>query len=153
MTDHGESRRLVIMVKLTTLTCCLAVAGAVTLGAQSSKTTTKTEIQIKDGKDMKVTGCVAADPSGGGRYVLTHVKDKSGALHRYMLVSDSEDFSMVIGHRVQIEGKVADREHGKVEIKSETKIDGPGKDTHSEAEGSGAYLGVKHMKSIAASCS
>ena len=67
-------------------------------------------------------------------------------------VSDTEDFSMVIGHRVQIEGKVADREHGKVEIKSETKIDGPGKDTYSEAEGSGAYLGVKHMKTIAASC-
>jgi len=140
------------MVKLTTLTCCLAVAGAVTLVAQSSTTTTKTKIEVKDGKDMKVTGCVVADPSGGGRYVLTHVTDKGGALHRYNLVSDTEDFSMVIGHRVQIEGKVADREHGKVEIKSETKIDGPGKDTSSEAEGSGPFLGVKHMKTIAASC-
>ena len=143
---------MVSMVKLTTLTCCLAVAGAVTLVAQSSTTTTKTKIQIKDGKDMKVTGCVVADPSGGSRYVLTHVTDKGGALHRYNLVSDSDDFSMVIGHRVQIEGKVADREHGKVEITSETKIDGPGKDTHSAAEGSAPYLGVKHMKTIAASC-
>ena len=143
---------MVSMVKLTTLTCCLAVAGAVTLVAQSSTTTTKTKIEVKDGQDMKVTGCVVADPSGGGRYVLTHVTDKGGALHRYNLVSDTEDFSMVIGHRVQIEGKVADREHGKVEIKSETKIDGPGKDTSSEAEGSGPFLGVKHLKTIAASC-
>ena len=99
---------------------------------------------------MKVTGCVEAGLHGG--YVLTHVADKSGALHRYMLVSDSDDFSKVVGHRVQIEGKVADRDHGKVEIKSETKVDGPAKDTHSKAEGSGPYLGVKHMKTIAASC-
>ena len=38
----GEEPSLVSMMKLTTLTCCLAVAGAVTLGAQSSETTTKT---------------------------------------------------------------------------------------------------------------
>jgi hypothetical protein len=138
------------MMKLTTLTCCLAVAGAVTLGAQSSKTTTKTKIEVKDGKEVKVTGCVEADSNGG--YVLTHVVDKSGALHRYMLVSDSDDFSKVIGHRVQIEGKVADRANGKVAITSETKVDGPGKDTSSKAEGPGPYLGVKHMNTIAASC-
>ena len=140
------------MKKLTTLTCCLAIAGAVTLGAQSSKTTTKTEVQVKDGKDVKVTGCVEADSKGGGGYILTHVADKSGALHRYTLVSDSDDFSKVIGHRVQIEGKVADREHGKVEIKSETKVDGPGKGMHSKSEGSGPYIGVKHMTTMATSC-
>jgi hypothetical protein len=138
------------MTKLITLTCCFAVAGAVTLGAQSSKTTTKTKIEVKDGKDVKVTGCVESDANGG--FVLTHVADKGGALHRYMLVSDSDDFSKVIGHRVQIEGKVADRDNGKVEIKSETKVDGAGKDTSSRSEGSGPYLGVKHMNSIAASC-
>jgi hypothetical protein len=59
---------------------------------------------------------------------------------------------------VQIEGKAADREHGKVEIKSETKTDGVDKDIHSKTETSGsdmsfmAYLGVKHMTMIAASC-
>ena len=67
-------------------------------------------------------------------------------------MSDDDDFSKVVGHRVQIEGKVADRGNGKVEIKTETKVDGPAKDTHSETEGSGAYLGVKHMKTIAGSC-
>jgi len=141
------------MMKLTTLAaCCLAVTGAVSLGAQSSKTTTETKIEIKDGKDVKVIGCVEKGGSPGS-YVLTHVADKSGDLHSYMLVTDGEDFAKVLGHRVQIEGKAADREHGKVEIKSETKVDGPAKDTHSKSEFSGPYLGVKNMKSLASSCS
>ena len=147
---QGEQPSLISMMKLTTLTCCLAVAGSVTLGAQSSGTTTKTKVQVKDGKDMKVTGCVEAGASGG--YVLTNVADKDRNLHSYTLVSDSDDFSKVVGQRVQIEGTVADRDHGKVEIKSETQVDGPGTDTHAKTEGSGAYLGVKHMKVLAPSC-
>jgi hypothetical protein len=138
------------MMKITALTCLLAVAGAVSDGAQSSETKTTTKVEVKNGKDVKVTGCVEAGAGSG--YVLTNVADKSGALHRYMLVSDSDDFSKSLGHRVQIEGTVADREHGKVEIKTETKVDGPAKDTHSKVEGSGPYLGVKHLKMIAASC-
>jgi hypothetical protein len=154
-TDRGEDRNLVSMMKLTTLTCCLAVAGAVTLAAQSSKTTTKTKVEVKDGKDVNVTGCV--EVGSGGGYVLTNVADKSGALHRYILVSDSDDFSKHVGHRMQIEGKAADREHGKVEFKSDTKREGVDKDTHSKTEAKGdlssmPYLGVKHMKMIAASC-
>jgi len=154
--NEGGANNMVRMMKLTTITCCLAIAGATTLVAQSSETTTKTKIEVKDGKDVKVTGCV--EPLSGGGYVLTNVADRSGALQRYMLVSDSDDFSKHLGHRVQIEGKAADREHGKVEIKSETKTDGVDKDTHSKTETSGsdmsfmAYLGVKHMTMIAASC-
>ena len=135
---------------VTTLTCCLAVAGAVLLGAQSSKTTTETKIDVKDGKDMTVTGCVAAGADGG--YVLTDVASKRGGMHRYMLVSSSDDFSKAVGHRVRIEGKVGDRDHGKVEIKTETKVEGADKDTKSKIEGSGPYLGVKHMKMVAGSC-
>jgi len=137
------------MMKLTSLTCMLALAGAVSVGAQSSESTTKTKIDVKDGKDMKVTGCVASEGAG---YVLTNVADKDGSLHSYMLVSDGEDFSKLVGQRVQIEGTVADSHHGKVEIKTETKVEGPGKDTHSKVEGKGPYLGVKHLKKIAASC-
>ena len=133
-----------------TLTCCLAVAGAVALGAQSSETTTKTKVEVENGKDMKVTGCVEAGAGGG--YVLTEVASKGKDMHRYTLVSDNEDFSKVVGHRVQIEGKVGDRGNGKVEIKTETKVDGPAKDTHSKTEGAAAYLGVKNMKMIAGSC-
>jgi hypothetical protein len=145
------SPSVVSMTKtVTTLTCCLAVAGAVALGAQSSETTTKTKIEVESGKKMKVAGCV--EKNSKGAFVLTRVTDKTGALHSYMLVSDDEDFSKVIGHRVQIEGTAADRNGGKVEIETETKVDGPTKDTHSKTEGSGPYLGVKHMKSIAGSC-
>ena len=137
------------MMKLTSLTCMFALAGVVSVGAQSSESTTKTKVDVKDGKDMKVTGCVASDGAG---YVLTNVADKDGSLHSYMLVSDGEDFSKLVGQRVQIEGTVADSHHGKVEIKTETKVEGPGKDTHSKVEGKGPYLGVKHLKKIAASC-
>jgi hypothetical protein len=149
-TNQSGGPSVVRMMKITSLTCLLAVAGAVSAGAQSSETKTTTKVEVKNGKDVKVTGCVEAGAGSG--YVLTNVADKSGALHRYMLVSDSDDFSKSLGHRVQIEGTVADREHGKVEIKTETKVDGPAKDTHSKVEGSGPYLGVKHLKMIAASC-
>jgi len=39
-----------------------------------------------------------------------------------------------------------------VEIETETKVDGPAKDTHSKTEGAAAFIGVKHMKMIAGSC-
>ena len=128
-----------------------------TLGAQSSttttttnvETTTKTKVEIKNGKDVKVTGCVEARPDGG--YILTNVADKSGALHRYILVSDKENFSKVVHDRVEIDGRAGDIDHGTVKVTSETKVDGV-KDTPSKIEGSAPYLGVKHMKMIAASC-
>jgi len=138
------------MMKTTTLTACLAIASAVTLGAQSSETTTKTKIDVKNGKNVKVTGCIEAGRDGG--YVLTNVADLTGERHRYVLVSDSEDFAKVINDRVEIEGKIADSDHGKVQIKTETKVDGPAKDTHSITEGPAPYLGVKHMRTIATSC-
>jgi hypothetical protein len=124
----------------------------VAIGAQSSETQAKTTVDVQSGKEMKVTGCVTSDSAGG--YMLTEVAAGNGhELHRYTLVSDTDDFSKVVGHRVQIEGKVADRGDGKVEIKTETKVEGPAKDTHSKTEGPGAYIGVKHMKMIAGSCS
>jgi len=145
-------------MKMTTFVCALAIAGGVTLGAQSSETTTKTKIDVKDGKDVTVTGCVEAGFPNG--FVLSHVAnvaDKTGTLRRCFLISDDEDFSKHLGHRVTIEGKAADRHHGEVEIKSETKVDGVDKDLHSKTTTSGSdlnmpYLGVKHMKMIAASC-
>ena len=121
-TNAGQALSVVSMKTFTTLTCMIALAGAVTVGAQSSETTTKTKVDVKDGKDVKVTGCVMSDGSG---YMLTNVADKDGAVHSYLLVSDSDDFSKLIGQRVQIEGTVADSHHGKVEIKTWTHaVDG-----------------------------
>ena len=137
------------MKHLTIAACALALTGAVTLAAQTSESTTKTKVEVKDGKDVKVTGCVEAGPNGG--YVLTDVSNKHESLHRYILVSD-DNFSKVLGQRVQIEGTLADRKDGKVEIKTETKVEGA-KDTHATVEGSGPYLGVKKMKRIEGTCS
>jgi len=140
---------LIPMKTLTIATCALAITGAVTLGAQTSETTTKTKIDVKDGKDVKVTGCV--ESLSNGRYALTDVSAKHESLHRYVLVSD-DDFSKVLGQRVQIEGTLADRGDGKVEIKTETKTEGDAKDTHAKVETSGPYLGVKKMKRIEGTC-
>jgi hypothetical protein len=138
------------MMKLPIVALTFAAISVVALGAQTSETTTKTKIDIKDGKDVKVTGCVEAGSNGG--YVLNDVSTKHEDLHRYILVSN-DDFSKVLGQRVEIEGTVADRKDGKVEIKTETKSEGDAKDTHSKVEGTGPYLGVKHMKRISGTCS
>ena len=139
------------MMKMTTLTACLALASAVSvLGAQSSETVTKTKIDVKDGRDVKVTGCIEAGSDGG--YILTNVADKTGDRHSYVLVSDSENFSKVLHNRVEIDGKIGDSRNGKVEIKTETKVDGPARDTHSKVETKAGYLGVSHMRSIASVC-
>ena len=148
--DFDAPARLVGMMNMTTLTACLALASAVSLGAQSSETTTKTKIDIKNGKDVKVTGCIEAGADGG--YLLTNVTDQTGDRHSYMLVSDNQNFSKVLNNRVEIEGKIADSRNAKVEIKTETKVDGPARDTHAKVEERAAYLGVQHMKSIATVC-
>lgn len=143
------------MMKLTTVTLCFAVIGAVTLGAQKSETTTKTKVEVKDGKDVTLTGCVQANPGGG--YLLTNVADKDGSMHRYMLVSDDQDFSKHVGHRMTIQGKAADRGHGKVEIERKTKTEGEDRDKTTKAESRGdlsgtGFLGVKSMAMVATSC-
>jgi len=138
------------MMNMTAISTAIVLASAVSLGAQSSETTTKTTIDVKDGRKVNVTGCIEAGLEGG--YILTNVADKTGERHEYTLVSDNEDFSKVIHDRVEIEGTIADSQDGKVEIKTETKVDGPARDTHSKVEGRAAFLGVKHMKMIATSC-
>jgi acylphosphatase len=138
------------MKKLPIAALAFAAISVVALGAQTSETTTKTKVDVKDGKDVKVTGCVEAGSNGG--YVLNDVSSKHEDLHQYILVSD-DDFSKVLGQRVEIEGTLADRKDGKVEIKTETKAEGAAKDTHAKIEGKGPYLGVKHMKRVSGTCS
>ena len=136
-------------MKILFTACGLALAAHVSVSAQSTETTTKTKIEVKDGRDVKVTGCV--DHDSRGRYVLTDVKDGHERLHRYILVSDANDFSKMLGQRVRIEGRLADSVEGKVEIKTETKVDGD-RDTHGKAEGPGPYIGVKHMERVEGAC-
>ena len=136
-----------------------AIIAASTVGivAQTSQTETKSSITVKDGKSVKVTGCVAP-MSGAPGFMLTNVADKTGALHDYMLVSDDKDLAKHLGHRVQIEGTVTDRGDGKVELETKTKTkvengDDKQSKSKSELEGVGpAYLGVHSFKMIAATC-
>jgi hypothetical protein len=148
-------------MKLLGIACALLIpiAGATYVHAQGTETTAKTKVVVKDGKDVKVTGCVT-QADGGTGYMLTNVADKKGALHNYMLVSADSELAKHIGHRVQLEGKVADRGDAKVSIetKTKTKVENgeTQKSTHKaefegDAEGM-AYLGVKSVKMIAAVC-
>ena len=128
----------------------VAAMCAVGLGAQSGTTETKTKIDVKDGKEVKVSGCLEHNP--GGSYILTNSR---GGL-RYTLVTD-DDLSKHVGHRIEVKGKAADQGDGKVKIESTVGTSGSDK-TESKTEIKGAdmagmrYLGVKSVKMISASC-
>ena len=108
------------MMKLIGITVCAAAVCLASLGTAAGQTETKSTITVKDGKDVAVTGCVAPAASGTG-FMLTHVADKSGAMHSYMLVSKDDDLSEHVGHRVQLTGKVTDRGDAKIEVETKTK--------------------------------
>lgn len=128
-------------------------------GEQTSSTT-KTKVTIKDGKDVKVTGCVSRSDTGA--LTLTGVADKRGALPTYLLVlddDDEQDLAKHVGHRMEVSGKAADRGDGKVKFEVEEKTTGTsGHESKRErtSELSGdlklPLLGVKSFKMIAAAC-
>jgi hypothetical protein len=128
---------------------CLAAACAVGLSAQSSTTKTKTKVEVKDGKDITISGCLDRNPGGG--YMLTTT---SGAM-KYALVTD-DDLSKHVGHRVEVKGKAADRGDGKVKIESTAGTSGDKESAKTEIKGNDMaglrYLGLKSLKMISASC-
>jgi azurin len=146
-------------MKLIGFAAGLAVACSVAIGAASPQTESKSKVTVKDGTDVTVTGCIEPTASGKG-YMLTHVADKKGTMHDYMLAASEEDYSKHVGHRVTIEGKVADQGDGKVKVETRTKTkieNGNDKETHSKSEMHGdmdgmRFLGVKSLKMIAGTC-
>ena len=128
----------------------MAAMCAVGLGAQSGTTETKTKIEVKNGKEVKVSGCLERNPGGG--YMLTSSR---GDL-KYALVTN-DDLSPHIGHRVEVKGKATDQGDGKVKIESAVGTSGHDKtESTTEIKGSDLagmhYLGVKSVKMISASC-
>jgi hypothetical protein len=128
----------------------LAAMFAVGLGAQSgtTQTKTKTKIDVKDGKEITVSGCLASNPSGG--YMLTTARGEQ----KYALVTD-DDLSKHIGHRMEIKGKAADRGDGKVTIESTGTSGSDKTKVKTELKGDSPdmnYLGVKSVKMISKSC-
>ena len=145
-------------MKRNAIMCAVAILCSAGLAAAQTETKTESKITVKGGKDVTVTGCVERTASGNG-YLLSHVADKSGALHNYMLTND-DDVSKHVGHRLQVKGKVADQGDAKIETKTTTKVEvEDGKDqetkTKTKAEGNlGAlpFLTVESIKMIAAAC-
>ena len=125
----------------------LAAMCAVGLGAQT--TTTKTKLEVKDGKEITVSGCLERNPSGG--YMLTTTQ---GAM-KYAVVTD-DDLAKHVGHRVELKGKAADRGDGKVKIESTTKTGDDKARAKTEIKGEDMagmkYLGMKSLKMISTSC-
>jgi hypothetical protein len=141
---------LEVSMKLFCTAFGLAAICAVGLGAQSgtTETKTKTKIDVKDGKNITISGCLAANPGGG--YMLTTTRGEQ----KYALVTD-DDLSKHLGHRMEIKGKAADRGDGKVTIESTGTSGGDKTKVKTELKGDSPdmnYLGVKSVKMISKSC-
>ena len=138
----------------------IALSWSVGLSAQSAKIKSETEISVKDGKNVTVTGCVERAANGTG-FVLTSTEGKDVASRHYLLVGKDDSMEEQLGHLVEIKGKAADvGNDGKVEVKTKTKIErenADDKETESKTEMQGdldqlPYLGVKSVKTIRETC-
>jgi hypothetical protein len=147
-------KRTVIAIGIATM--CVAGLNAQT---QETKTTTRTKVETKGGKDTTVIGCLERGP--GGDYTLTGVRSsRRSDPTEYELVS-SDDLSTHVGHRVQIQGKAVVNGNGKVVVESTTKTEADhGKDLESKTKTEGTagtldtpVLGVKSVKMLSSSCS
>jgi len=138
--------------------CGLAAFCAAGLAAQEIKTTTKekTKFEVKDGKDVTVTGCVDRFVDAG--YMLT---DDVGDL-KYVLVT-KDNLSKYVGRRVEVKGLSTDGHDAKLKIEKEVGTSGTIGDeklddhkTKRTTEVTGdvgfPYLGVRSIKRISSSC-
>ena len=137
----------------------LALACTVGLGAQSSTVKTETKVEVKDGKDVVVTGCLDRAISGTG-YTLTNVEGKDVTNRAFLLVGKDGDLDKHVGHLVEIHGKASAGNDAKIEVKTKTKVErehADDKKTESKTEIKGdmidvPYLGVKSVKMLRATC-
>jgi hypothetical protein len=140
-----------------------AAAWPLAAAGQAEKVKTETKLEVKDGKDVTLTGCVERHPDSNGttQYRLTNVADKRNELHSYLLVGTDNDLESHVGHMVEVKGKAADREDGKVKVQTKTKVEREHADdvkTESKSELKGdliglPLLGVKDVKMIRPTCS
>ena len=136
----------------------LALACSVGLAAQTATVKTESKVDVKNGKEVTVTGCLARSASGTA-YLLNNVEGKDVTSKSYILVGD--DLDSHIGHFIEIKGKASNiGDDAKVEVKTKTKIERDDADdkkteTKTTMEGDLAgvpYLGVKSVKMIRSSC-
>ena len=136
----------------------LALACSVGLAAQTATVKTESKVDVKNGKEVTVTGCLARSASGTA-YLLNNVEGKDVTSKSYILVGD--DLDTHVGHFIEIKGKASNiGDDAKVEVKTKTKIERDDADdkktetkTTMEGDLSGVpYLGVKSVKMIRSSC-
>ena len=130
--------------------CAAALAGA-TVAAQRSEVHSKQKVEVKDGRKVTVTGCVEQGPDG---LVLTDVEG-AGVTHSYILVGKGDDIAKHVGHRVEITGRAADSDNGKVQVETTMKVDG-GKEQKNESKVEGdlsaPFLGVDKVRMVSSTC-
>jgi hypothetical protein len=136
----------------------LALACSVGLAAQTATVKSESKVDVKDGKEVTVTGCVARSASGTA-FLLNNVEGKGVESKSYILLGD--DLDAHVGHFIEIKGKASNiGDDGKVEVKTKTKVerdDADDKKTETKTTMEGdltgvPYLGVKSVKMIRNSC-
>ena len=136
----------------------LALACSVGLAAQTATVKSESKVDVKNGKEVTVTGCLARSASGTAD-LLNNVEGKDVTSKSYILVGD--DLDTHIGHFIEIKGKASNiGDDAKVEVKTKTKVERDDADdkkteTKTTMEGDLAgvpYLGVKSVKMIRNTC-
>ena len=143
----------------TFLGAAMAVAFSAALAAQSSTVKTETKVEVKDGKDVVVTGCLDRAATGTG-YTLFDAEGADLASTAFMLVGKDGDIDGHVGHLVEIRGKASAGKDAKIKVKTKTKVErehADDKTTESKTEMKGdlmdvPYLGVKSLKMIRSTC-
>jgi uncharacterized protein YdeI (BOF family) len=142
-------------------TAALALTIAAGAAAQSTKVKSETKIEVKDGKDVTLTGCVARSVSGTA-YLLNDAEGREVDAPRSYILVGEVDLDEHIGHLVEVKGKASNLgDDAKVEVKTKTEIERDDADdkemeTKTTLEGDLAgvpYLGVDSVKMVRSTCS
>ena len=138
------------------ISAALGIAAMCTVGVGAQTQTTrspdgKTKVEIKEGKEIKASGCLERSPAGS--FMLT--SSESGGF-KYALITN-DDLSKHLGHRIEVHGKATDRGDAKVKFESKVGTAGSGDaketvKTKLEGDLKLHYLSVKSVKMIATSC-
>jgi hypothetical protein len=141
-----------------------AVAACATVGAHAQdvkKVTRESSVKIKDGDEVKVTGCVRRTASG---FALSNLSGNSDRTPYYRLAFDGndhlDDVEKYVGQKVEIKGLAAISNDAKVEVRTREKReieDGPDEKLKTKTTIEGNMEGfpllkVEHVKRIAESC-
>lgn len=127
----------------------MAAAGAAAQTVErETQVERKTTIEVKDGEDVTLTGCLERHPdsTGGARFQLTNVADEDGRVSSYLLVDEEDDLEEYVGHLVEIEGDAADRDDdARIRVETRTRVerdDAPDTRTKTTEETAGDLRGI-----------